>query len=100
MSAEKELGARVYVLESKQEEFDRRQRDQEDRQQVQIDLINSLASNTAIMNHTLSMLTDKIIPKVEDMEKKVEANTMVTKAAVWVTGAVITASFAAFVALI
>lgn len=96
---QRDLGSRVYVLESKQEEFDRRQREQEERQRVQEELINRLANNTAVMNSTLQMLTDKVLPKVEEMDRKVELNTMITKAAMWISGSIITAGVAAIVAM-
>lgn len=100
MMPDRDLGSRVYVLESKQEEFDRRQREQEDRQRIQEDLINKIANNTAVMNSTLEMLTDKIIPEMEEMKQKVSVNTMITKASMWICGALITAGLAAVVAFI
>ena len=100
MVAERDLGSRVYVLESKQDEFDRRQREQEDRQRVQEDLINKIANNTAVMNSTLEMLTNKVLPKVEEMERRVVANTLVTKSALWLVGVIITAGLTAIVAMI
>lgn len=100
MMPDRDLGSRVYVLESKQEEFDRRQREQEERQRIQEDLINKLANNTAVMNSTLEMLTNKVLPKVDEIEQKVVTNTMITKAAMWMCGALITAGLAAVVAFI
>lgn len=100
MMPDRDLGSRVYVLESKQEEFDRRQREQEERQRIQEDLINKLANNTAVMNSTLEMLTNKVLPKVDEIEQKVVTNTMITKAAMWVFGALTTAGLAAVVAFI
>lgn len=91
---------RVYVLETKQEEYERRQREHSEQINRTVDLMNTLANNTAVMNHTLEMLVKQVIPKVEAMEKKVDANTMITKAAMWLTGIVITAGVSAIVALV
>ena len=82
-AAEDNLGSRVYVLESKHEELDRRQREHEEQQKAHAELLNTIATNTAVMNSTLQMLTDKVLPKVESMEKQVVQNTMITKAAMW-----------------
>jgi hypothetical protein len=100
MSEEKDLGSRVYVLESKQEEYDRRQGEQESRARKQEDLISKIASNTAVMNNTLTMLIDQVLPKVNAMDKKVDANTLVTKGALWLAGTVITVAITAIVAMI
>lgn len=91
---------RVYVLETKQEEILRRQTEHDERQKKGEDLMYKIATNTDVMSSTLQMLTDKIMPKVEAMEKKVEANTMITKAALWICGALITAGFTAIVAIL
>ena len=99
-AAEDNLGSRVYVLESKHEELDRRQREHEEQQKAHAELLNTIATNTAVMNSTLQMLTDKVLPKVESMEKQVVQNTMVTKAAMWLTAAVVTAVIAAIVTMI
>ena len=100
MSTDKDLGSRVYVLESKQDEYDRRQQEQEDRTQKQEDLTNEIASNTAVMNNTLTMLIEQILPKFNAMEKKVDANTTITKGALWLAGIVITAGVTVIVAMI
>lgn len=91
---------RVYVLETKQQEYDRRQREHSEQITRTVDLMNTLANNTAVMNNTLEMLVKQIIPKVEAMEKKVDANTMITKAAIWITGVIVTAGVAAIVTMI
>lgn len=99
-AAEDNLGTRVYVLESKHEELDRRQREYEEQQKAHAELLSTIATNTAVMNSTLKMLTDKVLPKVESMEKQVVQNTMITKAAMWLTAAVVTAVIAAIVTMI
>lgn len=98
--SEKDLGTRVYLIESKQEEYDRRQRDQEDRQRIQEDLIQKMASNTAVMNNTLQMLTDQVMPKVTAMEQQVVRNTMITQVTAWFAAAVVTAGIASIFALL
>ena len=98
--SEKDLGTRVYLIESKQEEYDRRQRDQEDRQRIQEDLIQKMASNTAVMNNMLQMLTDQVMPKVTAMEQQVVRNTMITQVTAWFAAAVVTAGIASIFALL
>lgn len=98
--SDKDLGTRVYLIESKQEEYDRRQREQEERQRVQEDLIQKMASNTAVMNNTLKMLTDQVMPKVTAMEEQVIRNTMITQVTAWFAAAVVTGGIAAVFALL
>jgi hypothetical protein len=97
---EMDLGSRVFVLESKQEEYDRRQREQEERQRIQEDLIQKLANNTAVMNNTLTMLTDQVMPKVTAMEQQVIKNTLITQTVAWLAAAVVTGGIASAFALI
>ena len=96
---DKNLDSRVYVLESKQEEYDRRQREQETRQHAQELLMQEISNNTAVMNNTLKMLTDQVLPKVTQMEEQVIKNTFITQVAAWVAGALMTGAIAAFFAI-
>lgn len=98
--SERDLGARVFVLESKQEEYDRRQREQEERQRVHEDLIQEIARNTAVTNNTLEMLANQVLPNFAALEKQVIENSMITRAVAWFTAAVVTGGIAAAFALI
>lgn len=100
MSDEKDLGNRVCVLESKQDEYARRQSEQENRTKKQETLTNQIAESCAVMQNTLTMLMEQVLPKVRKMECEVMKNTTFTKAALWVTGAVIAAGISAIVAMI